>query len=497
MKSQKLKSIVNIPKVGPKVDPKVAVKKLITNLKIMYYNQDPMLDGIDNFQNLYSALCDLDDIVGMYDIKKSIVDQIKFLLVNYTGGKSKFEGHMLHTLICGAPGTGKTTVAVCLSNIWNALGLLKKETPKLNESKSAFGLKSQKERRNAITVRGAEPKEGEETKKSKFDDIFLMALIGLMSEKSKEKGEKADNDEASYKEYKEYKDYKSEPKKIKEQSLIKYVKPTKNDDQIEPFESVSESGSNLGDLLRHRRYTSAGINNIRKTFDTKKVDSFKKLERVKFGNDSIKIVSRPDFVGLYLGHTADRTKTLLTNTMNDGKVLFIDEAYSLINDTKDSFGHESLDEINRFMSENPGLIIIFAGYKDRIENTIFKAQSGLKRRITWSFEITKYSGDMLSTIFKQQLANEKWVYDGDEKELNKFFEENLSHFEAFGGDCQRLVFYCKLTYSELKFDFDSNSGNKLKNKTITHDIFMSAYENMYCINKPKPEINMSYQSMYC
>jgi hypothetical protein len=350
MKSQKSKSIANIPKA----DPKTAVKKLITNLKIMYYNQDPMLDGINDFQMLYSALCDLDDIVGMYDIKKSIVDQIKFLLVNYTGGKSKFEGSMLNTMLCGQPGTGKTTVGICLSNIWNALGLLKKENLESKQEKnSAFGLKQNKGRRNAVTVTIAEPKEGEDTNKSKFDDIFLMALIGLMADREKEKGNKEHINE---KEYKEYNDYKSEPNKqlSKERSLIKYIKPKENDQVDDSFGNVyGESNSNLGDILRHRRYTNAGVNNIRKTLDTKKVDSFRKLDRVKFKEDSIKIVSRVDLVAKYVGQSSPKTREVLMEALKEGKVVFIDEAYSIVLDEKDPFGSEVLTEINRFMSEHP------------------------------------------------------------------------------------------------------------------------------------------------
>jgi hypothetical protein len=454
-----------------------------------------MLDGINDFQMLYSALCDLDDIVGMYDIKKSIVDQIKFLLVNYTGGKSKFEGSMLNTMLCGQPGTGKTTVGICLSNIWNALGLLKKENLESKQEKnSAFGLKQNKGRRNAVTVTIAEPKEGEDTNKSKFDDIFLMALIGLMADREKEKGNKEHINE---KEYKEYNDYKSEPNKqlSKERSLIKYIKPKENDQVDDSFGNVyGESNSNLGDILRHRRYTNAGVNNIRKTLDTKKVDSFRKLDRVKFKEDSIKIVSRVDLVAKYVGQSSPKTREVLMEALKEGKVVFIDEAYSIVLDEKDPFGSEVLTEINRFMSEHPALVCIFAGYKEKMESTIFRAQPGLKRRLTWVFEIKKYTGDMLTSIYIKQLAKDNWVYEGDTKVLDKFFEDNMIHFSAFGGDTLTMCFYSKLVYSELKFDFDSYKS--LADRTITHEIFMKAYENMYCTNKPKPEINMSFQSMY-
>ena len=93
------------------------IKDLICHIKVMYYNNDPILNGVENVNTLYNALCDLNEIVGMNDVKESIIKQIKFLLMNYTGNKSKFEGHMLHTVVFGPPGVGKTTVGQCLANI--------------------------------------------------------------------------------------------------------------------------------------------------------------------------------------------------------------------------------------------------------------------------------------------------------------------------------------------------------------------------------------------
>lgn len=68
---------------------KNSVRDLILHIKVLYYNNDPMLKSVDDVNMLYNALCDLDNIIGMYEVKDSIVKQIKFLLINYTEGKSK------------------------------------------------------------------------------------------------------------------------------------------------------------------------------------------------------------------------------------------------------------------------------------------------------------------------------------------------------------------------------------------------------------------------
>ena len=76
----------------------------------------------------------------------------------------------------------------------------------------------------------------------------------------------------------------------------------------------------------------------------------------------INIVSRVDFVGGYLGQTAIKTRKLLEGSM--GKVVFIDEAYALSHGTHDSYGHEALTELNRFMTENPRQL---SGYHSRLQ----------------------------------------------------------------------------------------------------------------------------------
>ena len=236
-----------------------------------------------------------------------------------------------------------------------------------------------------------------------------------------------------------------------------------------------EKKRNMSDLLY-----IYGINNIIKKNDKKKM--FIQPLFIQKLDTSIKIVSRPDFVGQYVGHTCEKTRRLLSDTLKQGKVLFVDEAYSIVSDEQDSFGHEALNELNRFMSEYPQLVVIFAGYKDKIEETLFKYQPGFKRRCTWIFEITNYSGSMLAQIFKKQLAKEEWYFDGNDDDLVNFFEYNFDNFESFGGDTLRLGFYCKLKYSEIQIDCCLIN----KQKSITIEILNSAYNEMYCSKSKEP-----------
>ena len=74
--------------------------------------------------DLLMELNELNDMIGLHKFKKQIVDQIIFFI------QSDGDGVMLHTVLEGPPGTGKTTVSNILSRLYSKLGIFKK--PKFN-----------------------------------------------------------------------------------------------------------------------------------------------------------------------------------------------------------------------------------------------------------------------------------------------------------------------------------------------------------------------------
>lgn len=190
--------------------------------------------------------------------------------------------------------------------------------------------------------------------------------------------------------------------------------------------------------------------------------------------DIVVPVSREDFIDYYVGGTDKKTKNLLER--NRGKVLFIDEAYSLYTGYMDQYGMEACNVINRYMSENPDdITIIFAGYKRQLEESIFKIQPGLPRRCMFHLNITDYNAHELFQIFEGQIKKEGYSLS-DPELVDEIFEQEYSAFKSFGGDCERLVTFCLTNYHTdesirkiINVDQVSRGIETLKGNNITSD----------------------------
>lgn len=82
-------------------------------------------------------------------------------------------------------------------------------------------------------------------------------------------------------------------------------------------------------------------------------------------------VGRADIVGQFVGQTAPLVKKHFN--MAKGSVLFIDEAYSLVDDRNGLYGDEAINTIVQEMENNRSdLVVIFAGYPDKMEEFLNK-----------------------------------------------------------------------------------------------------------------------------
>jgi len=106
---------------------------------------------------------------------------------------------------------------------------------------------------------------------------------------------------------------------------------------------------------------------------------------------------RSGLVAEFAGQTATKANRMIDSAL-DG-VLFIDEAYSLVNDAKDSYGAEAMQILlKRAEDDRDRLIVIMAGYNKEMEELLL-TNPGLSSRFARTFEFPDYTTDELSQIF--------------------------------------------------------------------------------------------------
>ena len=132
--------------------------------------------------------------------------------------------------------------------------------------------------------------------------------------------------------------------------------------------------------------------------------------------------TRSGLVGQYQGHTANLVKEKVREAI--GGILFIDEAYSLCRDDKDTFGHEAVDELIAQIENNKdNLMVILAGYKNEM-TTFMKSNPGFASRIRNSIEFEDYSTDEMMEIFKYMVTEKNmFLEEGIDDELLHMIQE--------------------------------------------------------------------------
>ncbi|MEA0565911.1 AAA family ATPase [Lysinibacillus irui] len=106
---------------------------------------------------------------------------------------------------------------------------------------------------------------------------------------------------------------------------------------------------------------------------------------------------RAGLVAGYVGQTALKVQEVVNKAK--GGVLFIDEAYSLINDKQDAFGKEAIDSLLKAMEDlRDDLVIIVAGYTELMEEFL-QSNPGFKSRFNHFVQFDNFSTDELYDIF--------------------------------------------------------------------------------------------------
>lgn len=107
-----------------KIDVKVKTIDDLIELGKKYDSTKRYNIDMKTLNNLVEPLEELKKMIGMTSVKENIVDHIIFYLQNFDEGGLN---DMLHTVIQGPPGVGKTELGRVLSKIYLAMGILKND----------------------------------------------------------------------------------------------------------------------------------------------------------------------------------------------------------------------------------------------------------------------------------------------------------------------------------------------------------------------------------
>lgn len=149
-------------------------------------------------------------------------------------------------------------------------------------------------------------------------------------------------------------------------------------------------------------------------------------------------VGRGDLVAKYVGWTAKTVQEKFRAAM--GGVLFIDEAYSLVEDRGGSFGDEAINTIVQEMENHrEDVVVIFAGYPNEMEKFLDK-NPGLRSRIAFHVPFANYNTAELCDIARL-IGKSKGVTltEGAVEKLSGVFDEARKQSDFGNGRYVRNV----------------------------------------------------------
>jgi AAA+ superfamily predicted ATPase len=182
-------------------------------------------------------------------------------------------------------------------------------------------------------------------------------------------------------------------------------------------------------------------------------------------------VDRSQLVGQFVGHTAPQVKEMFDKAK--GSVLFIDEAYSLVEDRKGSFGSEAINEIVQEMENcREDTIVILAGYPEEMKQ-LLEWNPGMKSRIAFHVSFDDYTEQELLDITKL-LAKERGARldeKAEEKLLSIYAEARKDKAFGNGRFARNLLEKAKFNQANrfMKMDLQYVSDEEIC--TLTADDF--------------------------
>ena len=168
-------------------------------------------------------------------------------------------------------------------------------------------------------------------------------------------------------------------------------------------------------------------------------------------------VGRGDLVGKFVGWTAPTIQKKFKEAQ--GSVLFIDEAYSLVDDRDGSFGDEAINTIVQEMENHrDDVVVIFAGYPDKMEGFLRK-NPGLRSRIAFHVPFSDYDTQALCEIAELMAKQKGLAFTDEARNKLTYLFETARHESDFGNGryVRNVIEKAKMAQATrlLEMDFDS------------------------------------------
>ena len=201
-------------------------------------------------------------------------------------------------------------------------------------------------------------------------------------------------------------------------------------------------------------------------------------------------LGRSDLVAKFVGWTADTVKKAFSRAK--GGVLFIDEAYSLVDDRDGSFGDEAINTIVQEMeNKRDEVVVIFAGYPKKMEKFLDK-NPGLRSRIAFHVPFDDYSTDELCDIAKLMAKKQDLNLTDDALEKMQEVFAVAREDEEFGNGrfVRNILEDARMAQASrlVEMDFD-----EVKKKDV-HTIIADDIEMPAAIEKNQERVNIGFTS---
>lgn len=150
-------------------------------------------------------------------------------------------------------------------------------------------------------------------------------------------------------------------------------------------------------------------------------------------------VGRADLVAQYVGQTAPMVQNVFQKAK--GGVLFIDEAYSLLEEGRGGFGDEAINMIVQEMENNrKDTIVIFAGYPDEMDEFFLRNQ-GLRSRVPFRVNFEDYNAEEMLDICKLEALKKGFLTDDmADKKIMEICEKSIKNKNNGNGRfCRNLI----------------------------------------------------------